>query len=321
MPVMPALSFLLLRRGRVALAALACAAAGLAAAPSAHAAGFGPPYLQSFSPVKTVSLPSRGIRVGYRVGGSGPPLVMIAGFGLTMAEWDPLLLERLAQSRTVYVFDNRGVATSSYGSGPLTLPRMAGDTEALIRALGLRRPAVLGWSMGAEIATLLATRRPGLASRYILAAGDAGGQHARQPQPWVARVLTSPKSTPSSLLGVLFPRGKLAAGRAWYARLGQQTGLTSASFTIPARTAAQQALADGPRWYARGAGSYRQLPDVREPVLVADGALDLVVPPANACQLASRIPGAWRAVFPGAGHAFLIQDSARFALLAQAFLR
>jgi pimeloyl-ACP methyl ester carboxylesterase len=292
----------------------------LAAAPAPAASSFSPPYLQSFSAVKSVNLPGRGIRVGYRVGGTGQPLVLIAGFGLTMAEWDPLLLERLAQSHTVYVFDNRGVATTTYGSGQLSLPRMADDTAAFIRALGLRGPAVLGWSMGGEISTELAVRHPGLVSRFVMAAADPGGPRATQPTARVVKVLTNPKATPAQLLPILFPPGKLSAGRAWYRRIGQQAGLQANSFTVSARTAAQQVLADGPRWYARGAGTLGRLNRIRIPVIVADGARDLVVPPANTLLLASRIPGSWRALFPDAGHAFLIQDSARFTALVDAFL-
>ena len=44
--------------------------------------------------------------------GTGPPLVLIMGFGGTMAEWDPALVADLATQHTVVVFDNRGIATS-----------------------------------------------------------------------------------------------------------------------------------------------------------------------------------------------------------------
>ncbi len=56
------------------------------------------------------------------------------------------------------------------------------------------------------------------------------------------------------------------------------------------------------------------------PVLVADGAEDVVVPPANARGLARRIAGARPRIYPGAGHAFLIQDRARFAEVVAALL-
>jgi len=44
--------------------------------------------------------------VGYRVVGSGPPLVLIMGFGWTMEGWDPRLVHALARHNRVVMFDN-----------------------------------------------------------------------------------------------------------------------------------------------------------------------------------------------------------------------
>jgi hypothetical protein len=47
--------------------------------------------------------------VGYRVVGSGPPLILIMGYGWTMEDWDPRLVHALAQHNRVVMFDNSGV--------------------------------------------------------------------------------------------------------------------------------------------------------------------------------------------------------------------
>src|SRR5690349_22714269 len=47
--------------------------------------------------------------VGYRVIGSGPPLILIMGYGWTMEDWDPRLVHALAQHNRVVMFDNAGV--------------------------------------------------------------------------------------------------------------------------------------------------------------------------------------------------------------------
>jgi pimeloyl-ACP methyl ester carboxylesterase len=54
-----------------------------------------------------------GASLGYRTVGSGPPLVMVMGFGATMSVWDPALIERLARRHRVIMFDNRGVGESA----------------------------------------------------------------------------------------------------------------------------------------------------------------------------------------------------------------
>jgi pimeloyl-ACP methyl ester carboxylesterase len=261
-----------------------------------------------------------GARIGYREAGRGRPLVLIAGFTLTAAEWDPALVARLAAHRRVIVFDNRGVATSTGSLNGLTITRMATDTVRLIRRLGLERPDVLGWSMGGYIAQELALRHPRRVRRLILAGTDPGGVQAVQPAADVLAVLNDPSTTPAQLLPILFPAERRNAGLAWFRRIATQSGLLPTSLTVTPAATAAQALACGRRWAARGKGTWSRLPRLHLPVLVADGADDVVVPPANARKLARRIAGARLRIYRGAGHAFLIQDRARFAKLVAAFL-
>jgi hypothetical protein len=47
--------------------------------------------------------------VGYRVVGSGPPLVLIMGYSGTMEDWDPRFVDALARHYRVVIFDNAGV--------------------------------------------------------------------------------------------------------------------------------------------------------------------------------------------------------------------
>src|SRR5690348_14542088 len=98
--------------------------------------------------------------VGYRVVGSGPPLVLIMGYGWNMEGWDPRLVHALAGHYRVVMFDNSGIGRTRLLPLPLSIQAMAGETSALITALRLHRPDVLGWSMGGMIAQALAVRHP-----------------------------------------------------------------------------------------------------------------------------------------------------------------
>jgi pimeloyl-ACP methyl ester carboxylesterase len=82
--------------------------------------------------------------VGYRVVGSGPPLILVMGYGWTMEDWDPRLVHALAQHNRVVMFDNSGVGRTQQLPPPLTIDAMADQTSALIDTLGLGRPNVLG---------------------------------------------------------------------------------------------------------------------------------------------------------------------------------
>lgn len=302
---------------RLLLALLAAAALGGAVAVPASAQQ---PAPTSF-PVQTVEV--RGATLGYRdinPTASGTPLVLIAGYGLTMAEWDPTFVMTLAQDRRVITFDNRGMGTSSGPVRGLTVRSMARDTAALIRALRLGRVDVLGWSMGGYIAQQLAISQPKLVNRLILAATDPGSPHAIEPTQQVIDVLTNPSTTPTDLLPILFPADQQAAGQAWMAAIGTQPNLTAADFAAPPATMAAQSRATGRRWYGRGHGTYRNLHRIKAATLVAHGTEDVIVPPGNARLLARRIPNVTRATYPDAGHAFLFQDPAAKAQAFASFL-
>jgi pimeloyl-ACP methyl ester carboxylesterase len=272
-------------------------------------------------PLQTAKV--NGATIGYRdinPTAGGTPLVLICGYGLTMAEWDPTFVQTLAEGRRVIVFDNRGIGTSSGPVKGLTIATMARDTAGLIRSLGFKRVDVLGWSMGGYIAQTLALANPALVHRLVLASTDPGSPHALEPKKPVVQVLTNPNLTPTSLLPILFPPNQQAAGQAWYAAIGTQPNLSSTDFATPSATMAAQEAANATRWYGRGDGTYARLPKLKAPTWIGYGAQDVVVPPGNARLLARRIPNATAHRFPDAGHAFLFQEPAAKAGLMAAFL-
>ena len=77
---------------------------------------------------------------------------MITGYSGTMESWDRRFIDALAQHYRVVIFDNAGVSQTQALPAPLTIDAMANQTSALITALGLSRPDILGWSMGSMIA-------------------------------------------------------------------------------------------------------------------------------------------------------------------------
>jgi pimeloyl-ACP methyl ester carboxylesterase len=272
-----------------------------------------------WSPVRHIRVGR--ISIGYRRIGSGPPLVMIMGFGGTMAEWDPALLTRLGARRTVIVFDNRGVATSTdTPRNRLTIGEMADDTWRLIGRLRLRPTDVLGWSMGSFIAQILALRHPCVIRRLILSGADPGSRHAVQASARVNRILANPNTTIPQLIKLLFPRNQQQAGFDYIHRVGLQPGLQPDSFTVSKHILAAQNVANGRLWYCRGCGAYERLPKIKLATLVADGANDIVEPTVNSRVIARRIPRAKLRIFTDSGHAFMFQYFSQFSRVALGFL-
>ena len=251
--------------------------------------------------------------VGYREVGAGSPLLLVMGLGGSIDDWQPYLVATLAAHHTVVVFDNAGVGQTAALASPLTITAMANQASALISALRLGRPAVLGWSMGGMIAQALAVLHPAQVSRLILAATQAGTGTARPVPAAAAAAVVS--SNPATVLSVLFPASAAAAAQAYVVGILRYPDF----YQAPSAVVAEQATAVG-QWIAGDDPAGRRLGQVRIPTLVADGTMDALDPVANARQLASLVPGAQLLLYPGAGHAFLFQDSASFLPAVQSFL-
>jgi pimeloyl-ACP methyl ester carboxylesterase len=288
------------------LLAVCCAAAALAGCGS----GSGPDALTA--PIRVVRT-SAGT-VAYRELGSGPALLLITGGGASMDGWPPGFVNALAARHEVVVFDNAGVGQTAAVPAPasLSIAAMASQTSALISALRLHRPAVLGWSMGGMIAQDLAVSHPAQVSRLILAATAAGTGKAAPLPPYTLTVFGL---SPAKQAAQLFPADQAAAARAYLNAIQQYPG----SYRVPAATSRSQVRAVQ-RWLAGQDATGRLVRDIRVPTLVADGTRDQFTGPANARLLASSVPGAKLLLFDDAGHGFLFQDAARFIRAVDTFM-
>ncbi len=264
-------------------------------------------------PVRQV--PVDGIKIGYRQFGSGPDLVMVMGDTGIMSDWTVDLLSRLARHYHVTIFDNRGVGyTTDDTSVPDTIPLMADDTVGLIKALGLRHPALLGWSMGGEIGLTVAALHPGAIGALVSSGGDLGGSEAINTPAAVAKELNSPETTGPQMMDLLFPADATAARAAYIEQLGLIPPEKVGNETLLRQYQAGQA-------YESFEGTWDKLPDSTIPMLITNGSLDGITPPGNASIITHRAKHAKRVMFPDAGHAMLVQDAGRFVSLVTRFTR
>lgn len=271
------------------------------------------------SGVRTVNV--RGMRIAYRATGNGRPLLLINGSGATLDTWDPALIRALNPGHRIIVFDPRGMAGSTdTAQRKLTVQEMADDAAALLSALRMPHADVLGWSLGGFVAQELAIRHPRVVRRLVLASSSAGGRHAKRATARVTAIdekTTIGLASPDEFLPILFPARQQASGRAWIARLLSQPGGCCEAYT---QAAGRRQVDAGRRWYAPSGGDERTLSQILAPTLIAAGALDVDVPVANARLLNRRIPHSKLAIYPDAGHAFLIQHAAQFGARVRRFL-
>ncbi|HEX9040382.1 MAG TPA: alpha/beta hydrolase [Trebonia sp.] len=279
------------------------------------AAGSTPPVPDSVSvtsePVRTVTT---GLgTVAYRETGSGPPLVLIMGYGGTMSGWDPRLVDALASRHRVVTFDNAGIGGTSALPGTLTIDAMADQASALITALRLGRADVLGWSMGSMIAAALAVQHPAQVNRLLLCAAYPGDGSASRPSPAAIAALSS--SDQQVVMTDLFPADQTGARNAYLTA----TSSYPAAAPAPAAIVSAQAKAIT-AWWAGQDPAGRRVASIGARTLIADGAADRLDPAVNATVLAGQIAGSTLVRYPDAGHAFLFQDQAAFIPAVESFL-
>jgi len=256
---------------------------------------------------------ANGIRHHIARSGSGIPIVLAHGFSDDGPCWASTA-DRLAETYDVILVDARGHGRSDapeQGYGPEV---QADDLAGVIGALGLHRPIVLGHSMGAITALVLAGRYPDVPRAIAL----------EDPPPWWSPDAEAPYS-PAWLAGV----------RTWL------TGMQQQSHT--AILAAQRAAA--PNWpeaelepwvASKLAFNFNFFNGLRAPtfewsallrsircpalLITADPALGAIVTSAQAAELKTRLPQVQVAHVAEAGHSIRRDQYQRYLAVLEPFL-
>jgi pimeloyl-ACP methyl ester carboxylesterase len=233
----------------------------------------------------------------YDVAGDGPALCLINGYRLSGGAWPGAFIARLSARCSVLSFDNRGTGRSDKPDAGYEFANMANDVIGLLDELGLSRVHLLGFSMGGAIAQEVAIRHPNRVGRLILFGTFCGGIWAEPASYSVfQRLLVTENQTPEE-----------AARQAWPVTYTQDYLATN--FEAVEQQMRRELEHPTPMFVARrqmealrAFNSYRDLPRIGAPTLVATGTHDVLVKPRNAEILASRIPDARLELLADLGH-------------------
>jgi len=108
-----------------------------------------------------------GATIHTRVGGSGPAVVLLHGYGETGDMWVPLAVE-LAKDHTVIVPDLRGLGLSSKPAGGFDKKTQAGDVDAVLAALNVKQADVVAHDIGNMVAFQFAVQHPDMVHQLVL---------------------------------------------------------------------------------------------------------------------------------------------------------
>jgi pimeloyl-ACP methyl ester carboxylesterase len=265
---------------------------------------------------------ANGIRFAYRRFGKsgGVPLVFNMHFTGTMDHWDPLVTDGLAATREVILFDNAGISSTS-GEVPNSVEEMAANAAAFIKALGLAKVDVLGFSLGGFVAQELTLANPALVRRLVLlGTGPRGGEGMATLTPEAQAVFGATYPNPDELwLGVFFTptEASQAAGRAFLERFRlRQQGRDP---EVNEKVAPAQIAAIGkwgvPRW-----GAFDYLRKIMHPTLVVNGSHDVIIYSQNSVILQRNLPNAQLILYPDSNHGSQYQYPALFVADVTRFL-
>ncbi|RZU02930.1 alpha/beta fold hydrolase [Rivibacter subsaxonicus] len=270
--------------------------------------------------VPTRTITAGGVDFAYRELGTdnpGTPVVFLIHLAAVLDNWDPRVVDGFAAKHRVITFDNRGVGASS-GSPATSMEEMAKDAITFIKAMGLAQVDLFGFSMGGMIAQEIVLMEPRLVRKLIITGtGPAGGEGISK----VARVTyfdmvrgwLSFQDPKQFLFFTRTPTG-IRAGKEFLQRLKERSGNRDKAITVAALQAQLKALR---RW---GAKKPADLSSVHQPVLVANGDSDRMVPTKNTHDLARRLPNSELIIYPDSGHGAVFQFHADFVPKALAFL-
>jgi pimeloyl-ACP methyl ester carboxylesterase len=265
---------------------------------------------------------SNGVDYAYRTTGasSGPPLVTLQHFRGNLDNWDPALVDALANGRPVVTFDNRGVGASS-GETPSTITQMAHDAIDFIDALGSGEVDLLGFSIGSFVAQEIALIRPSAVRRVVLASSapqGARGMHGWAPE--VIGAVGTPETSGGEYISVFFARSESsrAAGQEVVGRLfGARTVDRDAPTSWQTRLAQYDAVCE---WGQPNHSLLERVSAIDKPVFITAGDSDPMILPHYSYLLAGLIPGAGLTIYPDSAHGFLFQAHAQFAADVDSFL-
>ena len=261
-----------------------------------------------------------GTRFAYREFGPsmGVPLVFLHHFTAVLDDWDPRVIDGIASERRVITFDNRGVGGSG-GRTPTTVAAMADDAIAFMRALGLEQVDLMGFSLGGFVSQTIATKEPQLVRKLVLAgtapAGGAGvGEITLRLLGDTLHGLLTFKDPKRYLFFTRTSNGQAAAA-AYMNRLNERTN-DRVSRTSAMGVAAQ--IIAIRRW---GRQAAMDLATIKQPVLVANGEDDRMLPTRSSFDLAHLLPTASLRIYPDAGHGGVFQCHEQFVPHVLEFLR
>lgn len=241
---------------------------------------------------------SQGLRLTFDLLGQGTPLVLIHGYPLSRAIWQPLLPH--LHGLRVILPDVRGFGESQAAEPGFSMDDLATDLESLLDHLHLEQAFVAGHSMGGYIALAFARRAPQRLKGLALIASQAA---ADPPERRTARLETAERIARE---GIDFIAEQMSNALTSQESLRPQIRALIERQSPKALIGALRAMAERP-------DATNLLRESTFPLLLLHGQADALIPIERARQIHALTPRARLIELPAAGHMPMMEAPAETA--------
>ena len=248
-----------------------------------------------------------GGRLYWEAAGRGTPLILLHGFSFDRRSWDPQMPSWTARHRVVR-YDLRGFGASTV---PLQPYRHLDDLHALIQALELRKPVLVGLSLGANVALAYSIAHAQEVGGLVLASPGLPGHRWRTPRP------------PEAAAAFAAEHGAAAAKKFWL----EHPLFESLRHHPEAYRLAAAMVGDYSGWHWQNSDPQQPGPDIRTglpllrvPTQVMSGDLDVEGYRQIAEEISRAVPGAGLIRFDRGGHVMNLEEPAEFAAQVLRFI-
>ena len=253
------------------------------------------------------SIHLHGHRLSYRIGGSGPLLILIHGITNSSASWEPVLA-LLERDFTVLAPDLLGHGDSAKPRGDYSLGASASLLRDAMLALGHERATIVGHSLGGGIAMQMSYQFPERVERLVLVSSGGLGRAVTP----VLRAVAVPGA--EYLIPLLASEPLVSAGSkigGWIAQIGLRVGSDIGALATGLATLqdidARRAFVLTARGVIDLGGQRINATDKlylaqAVPTLIVWGDRDPVIPARHAIRAHELMPASRLRVFEGAGH-------------------
>ncbi|RNC71369.1 MAG: alpha/beta fold hydrolase [Desulfuromonadales bacterium] len=261
---------------------------------------------------------SDNVTIHYEDKGEGFPLVLVHGWAMSGTVW--AFQNELAASFRLITADLRGHGGSSASETDYSFAAFAADLAALFDHLRLERAALLGWSLGAQVALEAIRHLNDRVAALVIVAGTprftaapdwSHGLPAADVRGLALRLRRAYDATLGDFFRRMFVEGELSAKQ--NQRIVREIVIPRPLPDPGAVLATLDTLAGG---------DHRQmLAAVTCPSLVIHGDRDAVCVPGAGRFMADHIPDACMATMDGVGHAPFLSRPELFNGMVNRFLR